>query len=241
MEDRVRVDWGLHGLRALAPGCDAIVIVDVLSFTTCVAVAAARGATVLPCQWRDESAGAYARQCGAELAGSRGRTRWTLSPRSYADAPAGLRVVLASPNGSALTMEAAQALAAQGASAVLAGSLRNAAATARAAARRGRRIGIVAAGERWPDDSLRPCLEDWVGAGAVVWHLPGPKTAEARAAQAAFLECRADLPVALLASPSGQELADRGYGQDVTFAAEVDVPGAAAAVFADGGYRREEG
>lgn len=55
-------------------------------------------------------------------------------------------------------------------------------------------IGIIAAGERWPDDSLRPAVEDLWGAGAVVAALtelgfaaPSP---EASAAVAAFESVR---------------------------------------------------
>ena len=44
----VRFEWGERGLRALAPHVELLVIVDVLSFSTCVALACARGATVFP-------------------------------------------------------------------------------------------------------------------------------------------------------------------------------------------------
>ena len=66
----VRFDWGPDGLRAVGAGADVIVIVDVLSFTTCVAIAVARGARVFPYIWKDERAAAFARERGAELAGS---------------------------------------------------------------------------------------------------------------------------------------------------------------------------
>ena len=48
---------------------------------------------------------------------------------------------------------------------MIAGGLRNAAAVAAAAARAGDVVGVIAAGERWPDGSLRPAIEDLLGAG----------------------------------------------------------------------------
>lgn len=177
----IHVDWGLQGLRSLAATSDVLVIVDVLSFSTCVEVAVSRGASVLPCRWRDDRAVALAEAQGAELATSRDAPGpWSLSPRSYLEAPAGLRVVLPSPNGSALTVAAAEHAA------VLAGCLRNSAATAQAAQACGEWIGIVAAGERRLDGSLRPGLEDWLGAGAISARLKGCKTPEAQAAEAAL-------------------------------------------------------
>ncbi len=140
--------------------------------------------------------------------------------------------MLPSPNGSRLTIEAA----AHGA--VFAGCLRNARVTAHAAQAAGDRIGIVAAGERWPeDDSLRPCLEDLVGAGAIVYQLTGHKTAMARAAAAAFVEVREELVPALLDCHSGRELIDRGYTSDVRLAATLNAPEAVAARLVDGAYR----
>jgi len=69
---------------------------------------------------------------------------------------------------------------------------------------------------------LRPCLEDWLGAGAILAHLHGDPTGEARAAIAAFRELRADLPQALRDCMSGRELIERGYPEDVEIAGEVD-------------------
>jgi 2-phosphosulfolactate phosphatase len=115
---------------------------------------------------------------------------------------------------------------ATGAAVVLAGCLRNAAAIARAAAARGQRILVVPAGERWPDGSLRPCIEDWLGAGAILSHLPGDASAEARAAVAAYRELESEVPGALCSSLSGRELIERGYAGDVELAAEVGVSAA---------------
>lgn len=56
----VRCEWGLRGVEALAPASDVVVIVDVLSFSTCVEIATARGAVIFPYVWRDATAAAYA-------------------------------------------------------------------------------------------------------------------------------------------------------------------------------------
>ena len=211
-----RCEWGERGLEALAPA-DVVVVVDVLSFSTCVDVAAARGAKLLPFAWRSAAAEEFARAQNAELAGARGAARYSLSPASFAEAPRGLRCVLPSPNGAALSLRAARR-----ASVVLAGCLRNASAVARFAARAGYTFNVIAAGERWPDDTLRPALEDWLGAGAILRRLPGAKSPEAEAAIATFEAMRAELPAAIAASSSGRELIARGFPQDVALAAAFD-------------------
>src|SRR5689334_3193381 len=101
----VRCEWGLKGLEALAPSSDAIVIIDVLSFSTAVDVAVARRARVFPYGGESESACAYAASLGAELAEpKRTLDRWSLSPASLASLPEGARLVLPSPNGSTLSL-----------------------------------------------------------------------------------------------------------------------------------------
>jgi 2-phosphosulfolactate phosphatase len=79
-----------------------VIVVDVLSFSTCVDVAVSRAASIFPYPWKDAAAGQFATRHQAELAGARGRARYSLSPVSFVDAPAGLRCVLPSPNGAAL-------------------------------------------------------------------------------------------------------------------------------------------
>src|SRR5690349_19057176 len=78
----VRFEWGLSGLQELAPVSDVVVIVDVLSFTTAVDVAVARGAVVLPYLWRDETAAEYARSHDAHLAAHVRAEGFSLSPAS---------------------------------------------------------------------------------------------------------------------------------------------------------------
>lgn len=214
--------WGLHGLQAVLPHADVIVVVDVLSFSTTVDVAVSRGAIIYSWRWKDESAQPFADSIGAVLAGPRGSTRYSLSPCSFLDAEAGAKVVLPSPNGATLSR-------ATGNVPTFAACLRNARTTACAAEAAGRRIGVVAAGELWPDHAhvhphaLRPALEDWLGAGAVVAALAGSRSPEAQAAAEAWEAARSSIEERLLACTSGRELVEIGYARDVALAAEYEV------------------
>jgi 2-phosphosulfolactate phosphatase len=209
-----RCEWGLAGLLSLQESSDAVIIVDVLSFSTAVDIALSRGATVLPCRWKDDSAERFAAEQGAVLAGSRG-AEYSLSPASLRSIPPGTRLVLPSPNGSTLALAATIP--------VWTACLRNAPAVARQAAAHGSRIAVIPAGEQWPDSTLRPCLEDLVGAGAVLANLPGTHSPEAELAIAAFTRFRHDLGGALSRCGSGKELIERGFASDVELAAEYDV------------------
>ena len=126
-----------------------------------------------------------------------------------------MRLVLPSPNGSTLSL-------ATGATPTLAGCLRNSRAVAARAARIGRRIAVIPCGERWPGDSLRPAVEDQLGAGAIISHLAGSKSPEAHAAQALFESCRTDLARIVAQCASGQELIRRGFRADIEHAARLD-------------------
>ena len=94
---------------------------------------------------------------------------------------------------------------------------------AQRAARLGSVFNICAAGECWPDGSLRVAVEDWLGAGAILRHLPGQKSSEALAAIAAFEDAAPRLAEVIAQSSSGRELVERGYGQDVEIAVALDV------------------
>ncbi len=208
-------EWGEAGVVALASGSDVAVIIDVLSFSTCVDVAVSRGGEILPYPLKGPGAERFAEEHRAALAQSRGEGRYSLSPSTFLDIEQGTRVVLPSPNGAMVSL-------ASRARTTLSGCLRNAAAVARVAAERGRRIAVIPAGERWSDGAFRPSLEDWLGAGAILSHLSGSASPEARAAIAAFREHRSGLERALLECESGRELERWGYREDVLLAAMLD-------------------
>jgi 2-phosphosulfolactate phosphatase len=226
----VRLDWGPTAARALVadagPG-DVAVVVDVLSFTTTLTVALERGIVVHPYPWAASGATAYAEERDAVLAVGRRAALATgvvsLSPRSFESEYAAdiRRVVLPSPNGSAIAFGLAEA-----GSRVVGACLRNAGAVARHLAARSGRVVVVAAGERWDDGSLRPAVEDLWGAGAVLAGLAASGrelSPEAAAAVAAYDVVRGRLAEALPACASGRELVERGFGGDVEVAAAEDV------------------
>ena len=216
MSSSVDVAWGAAGARSLATACDLLVIVDVFSFSTSLTIAVDRGAQVWPYPWGSDGAEQFAREIGAVLARGRStRQGRTLSPASLLDLEEGTRLVLPSPNGSAI----AHAAASSGV-AVAAACLRNAKAAVELLSTYDR-VGIVASGERWSDGSLRPAYEDWIGTGVLVEGLLARGTAGSPDAEAAAAAALRPRPLAECAS--GIELVAKGFGEDVELAEQRDV------------------
>jgi 2-phosphosulfolactate phosphatase len=210
----VRFEWGPAGVRAVA--APYVVVVDVLRFTTAVDAAVGRGARVYPYRWNDISAVEFAGRTGAALAGSADPAGPSLSPVRLSQTSAGDAIVLPSPNGSTCA-----AIAASSGATVLAACLRNAEAVANWLDEQGGAVTVIACGEQWPDGSLRPCIEDHLGAGAVVSLLRGEPSPEARGAAAAWFGLRPEIEAVIRHSASGQELHARGCQADVDYALEV--------------------
>jgi 2-phosphosulfolactate phosphatase len=223
----VRFEWGVNGAAELARGCAALVLVDVLSFSTAVSVAVERGIRVHPFPW-GEQARAYAERIGAVVAVGRGavsaREPYSLSPAALANAPVVADLVLPSPNGSAIS-----AAAASTGLPVVAACLRNASAVGRWLRAQSfgtptAPVGIVAAGERWPDANLRPCVEDLLGAAAVIDTMASGDTllsVEAAVALAALAGVP-DVSAAVRGCESGRELLTRGFAGDIELAVDRD-------------------
>ena len=227
-------EWGLAGASALADAADLFIVVDVLSFSTCVDVACANGASVFPFAHGDrDAARAEAKRLGAKLAGRRSDpdSVYTLSPPSLKAIPPQERLVLPSPNGSRISF----ALTGKP---VLAGCLRNARAVAHAASELagGGTIAVIPAGEHWPDGSLRPAIEDLLGAGAILAELDAELSPEAMVARAAFLGAASQLDPVISGSVSGRGLSDMGFAGDVECALDLNASDCVP-VLCDGAYR----
>ena len=223
----LRCEWGLQGLRRLSPVSDAVIVVDILSFSTVVDIVAARGAFVLPYRWKDDSAARFAEEKHALVASARrSQVASSLSPASVRAIPAGTALVLPSPNGSTLSLGANQVP-------TFTACFRNAPAVAAHVAISAARVAVIPAGEHWDDGTLRPCLEDWIGAGAVLSLLEGKRSPEAELAVAAFERFRDDLGGALSRCGSGRELVESGFRCDVELASEYAVSSAVPMVVGD--------
>ena len=220
----VRFEWGAPGAARLQARAGVLVVVDVLSFTTAVSVALDRGTTIHPAPDQPH-ARRLAAELGVPLAVGRNEVSathpWSLSPASLRAAPAPDRLVLASPNGATIASSASPGT-------VVAACLRNTRAVAAWMAGRygttaAAPISVIAAGERWPDGSLRPAIEDLVGAGVLIDELAAlgltglsPEAEVARAAARGL----PSIDAAIRGSASGRELVERGYPGDVEIACE---------------------
>ncbi len=213
-EFNIRLEWGLRGVEILAPVSDIVIIIDVLSFSTCVDAAVSAGISIYPYRWFDESAQQYARQIGAILAAKRGSAGFSLSPSSFLNASATTPVVLPSPNGSELSLST-------GNTPTLCGCLRNAQAVAAYAMQGATNVAVIPAGEKWHGGDLRPAYEDWLGAGAIISFLKGSLSPESQAALSVFQNAK-NIKEQMMQCSSGKELIAKGFEADIKFAAELN-------------------
>ncbi|WP_394937971.1 2-phosphosulfolactate phosphatase [Psychromicrobium sp. YIM B11713] len=220
--------WGLSGALAICEPHSIAVVHDILSFSTTVEIAVQRGIEVLPYPSRSAGAADYAKQQRASLAGSRQqRESLTLSPSSIAGAaePLPARLVLPSPNGATISA----ALADRGTE-VFAACLRNSLATAEyLVGLNSPRVVSIAAGEYWPDGTYRPAIEDLIGAARLISALSSSRGSAltlsdaARLSLASLQAVEEEIPAVIQRSPSGQELIERGFMDDVELACQLDV------------------
>lgn len=234
----VHLEWGPVGARLAAERGDVVVIVDVLAFSTSVVLVADRGGIPLSYSAGELDAMGGCDRAAADLraevvARDRASTtdRFSLSPASLATVGPGDRVIFTSLNGAACTSAASQAPL------VIVGALTNRTAVADTIRRTLRaglaaRCTIIACGERWTSvadepDSLRPSVEDLLGAGAIASAARDLRLSPEAAIAASSYEAVADrVPETLRGCVSGRELIDRDFPDDVERAARVDSSGA---------------
>ncbi len=219
------MDWGIHGAISAADRGDIIIIVDVLSFSSAVAAAVHHGAVIYPFPMSGKIAD-FGRATGAKVLKGKREAKLSgepsLSPVSFNRACKGKKYVMSSLNGAACAKASAKVPA------LFAGSLLNARKTAKAAEsvreKTKSSITVIACGERINGSpELRPCIEDYLGAGAILNELSGSKSPEAGVCSGAFENASSKLEQLVGDCASGRELKAAGFGKDVLFAARLNV------------------
>lgn len=213
----INFEWGKHGIKKYSASSDITVIVDILSFSTCVDIAISNGALLYPYRYKDDSAVEYAESLNAELASfKRIAEIFSLSPASLKNIPSGTKIVLPSPNGSELSLLSESRI-------TICACLRNFKAVGEFINTIGGNVTVIAAGEKWQDGSIRFAVEDFIGAGAVLSVLNGSCSPEAKACRGFFESARIELTNLIRNCVSGNELIERGFACDVGAALELNI------------------
>jgi phosphosulfolactate phosphohydrolase-like enzyme len=213
---------------------DIVVIVDTLRFSSAVVTAVAHGFTIYPvCD--HESGKALAAQINAELAGRPGKAVFSISPRSFINAPptSNRKVVLFSPNGATCSTLAGKD------DTVYIGCLLNArsigAHLSKIAQESGQNVTIVAAGEQRAIDTGERivydikagypvfAVEDYFACGAIIHHSHLNKSAEARVCETTYRASHEEIVDYLLESFSGRYLVQHDLKEDVNHAAQLNL------------------
>jgi len=216
-----RVEWGKRGAREAAERGDIAIIVDVLSFSSTVVSALYQGAIIYPYPPNLDGKH-YSESIGAEYILGRNEAailgRATLSPISFNQSHAKTKYVLCSLNGAFCSWIAAKVPA------LLIGSILNASSVAAFANQLKKQIKanitIIPCGEVWNEvqeneDALRPSIEDYLGAGAILAELEGTKSPEAEVCIGAYLHSKERINELIWECGSGRELRIKGFEQDV--------------------------
>jgi 2-phosphosulfolactate phosphatase len=222
----VDIALGPGSIPAAAALGRAVVVVDVLRFSSTVVTALSNGFTIYPCTSADE-AKRIERETGAEISGKTGEGRYTLSPLDYVNPKLPGEVILISPNGARCATSAA------GDATVLVGCFLNARAVARALEElfpSTTGIVLVAAGEVAEDreydaGSRRFAIEDYLGCGAILSTTHLPLSPDAELCKRSFDYSVRDYADLIQRSRSGKWLTARGLEADIVHCVQRDLYG----------------
>jgi 2-phosphosulfolactate phosphatase len=225
-----RMDWSTRGVEGASKRGDIIIVIDVLRFSSAIVNAVHNRTTIYPFP-RTGDIVEYGKLVGAEVyilesyvAKKMGLP--SLSVTSYNESHKGKRYVLSSINGATCTKAATEKCV------ILIGCLLNITAVANAANKlrkeTGANITVIACGERWnsPSDEykeLRPGIEDYLVAGAILKKLEGTKSPEAKVCISAYKGSRPEMIELIMDSGSSRELLYIDFADDVKFSCQLDV------------------
>ncbi|WP_088070944.1 2-phosphosulfolactate phosphatase [Gottfriedia luciferensis] len=223
-----RVEWGKRGAREAAERGDITIVVDILSFSSTVVSAISQDALIYPYPPNLDGK-AYAEKIGAEYILGRNEAavigKATLSPVSFNQSHANNKYVLCSLNGAFCSWIASKVPA------LLIGSFLNASSVAAYANRLRKELNanitVIPCGEVWNEiqeneDALRPSIEDYLGAGAILNELEGTKSPEVEVCLGAFLYSKHKIKELIWECGSGRELRMKGFKEDVKHCSQIN-------------------
>jgi 2-phosphosulfolactate phosphatase len=225
-----RMEWGIRGVEEASNRGDIIIIVDVLSFSSAVINALHNGVIIYPFP-RVGEINEFAKLVGGEVCIlERARARElglpSLSATSFNETHKGQKFILSSINGATCVKATTKS------SIVLVGGLLNVFSVAEVANKIQREnninITVIACGERWNNlnnetRDLRPSIEDYLGAGAILELLNGTKSQEAKVCINAYKNSKKEIEELITDSGSGRELLKMGFPEDVKFSCQIDL------------------
>ncbi|NOS84137.1 MAG: hypothetical protein HOP31_03260 [Ignavibacteria bacterium] len=210
----INCEWGIEGINKYSSDSVVTVIIDVLSFSTCVDIALSKNAVIFPYRFKDDSAIQYAKTNNAVLASfNRSKDSYSLSPASLKNINTETRIVLPSPNGSELSLSSKSKV-------TMCACLRNYRAVAESINSISGNVVVIPAGEKWTNGTIRFAIEDYLGAGALISELKGELSVEAYASKKLFESLKTELRDVIRGSISGRELIEKGFPEDVDLALE---------------------
>ena len=223
-----RFEWGRDGAAAAEARGDLVVIVDALCFSTTAITAVNNGGIIYPSideDDRDEIVEKHKAVKAVRRDEVPNDGMFSLSPETFQMIEKGTKVVLTSPNGSYCCRCASKSPK------LLLGAFVNARSVGEAVTsildQTDMAVTVIACGERWQnpqeDGELRFAVEDFLAAGAIFSYMMHDKSPEARVCEAAFSELENQLDEIIWECTSGLELRNKGYGHDVSFAAQLNI------------------
>jgi 2-phosphosulfolactate phosphatase len=225
-----RMDWGIRGVKEASLRGDIIIVVDVLSFSSAITNAVHQGVIIYPFP-RTGDINEYGKLVGAEVCIlERARARElglpSLSATSFNESHKNKKYIVSSINGATCVKEANEN------NYIFIGCLLNASAVAGVVNQiqkdKNLNITVIASGERWggskdePRD-LRPSIEDYLGAGAILELLNGTKSPEAKVCFGAYKNSKLELDELIFDSSSGRELSNMGFSEDIKFCSQINI------------------
>lgn len=225
-----RMDWGVRGVKEASDRGDIIVVVDVLSFSSAITNAVHSGVIIYPFP-RTGDINDYGKLVEAEvciLERSRARELGlpSLSATSFNESHKGKRYIVSSINGATCVK------AANKNNLVFVGCFLNISAVANVVNKiqkeKNLNITVIASGERWNSingepKELRPSIEDYLGAGAILELIDGTKSPEAKVCISAYQNSKSELSDLIADSSSGRELKAMEFPEDVEFCSRIDI------------------